>query len=164
METLRSCSDDVAALGRAELSQRAVDFANGLAVEEETRSSPQRPVTSEVEEQRRRGKAAQNRVELGQVSRARQELTGASLAPRNEDTMQELQRKRPQERRKEITAAVLEFVPEGKLKLSLKMFANCVRSAPSGSSPGPGGCSNEMLRVLLEDKESLLHLHAAAEA
>ena len=76
--------------------------------------------------------------------------------------MQELQRKRPQERRKEIPAEVLEFVPEGKLQLSLKKFAICVRSAPSGSSPGPGGCL-EMLRVLLDDKESLLHFHAAAE-
>ena len=152
------------------MSHTAVDFANGRwndlirqAVEEVSRSRPHRLVTSEVEEQRRRGKAAQNRVERGQVSRARQELTGASLAPRNEDTMQELQRKRPQERRKEIPAAVLEFIQEGKLKLSLKMFANCVRSAPSGSSPGPGGRSNEMLRVLMEDKESLLHLHASAK-
>ena len=155
-------------IGRAELSHRAVDFANGRwndlirqAVAEESRSRPQRIVISEVEEQRRRGKAAQNRVERGQVSRARQELTGASLAPRNEDTMQELQRKRPQERRKEIPSAVLEFVPDGKLNLSLKMFANCLRGAPSGSSPGPGGCSNEMLRVCLDD--SLLFLHAAEE-
>ena len=38
-----------------------------------------------------RSAIAQNRVERGQVSRARQELTGASLAPRNEDTMQEFQ-------------------------------------------------------------------------
>ena len=37
----------------------------------------QRRVTSEAEEQHRRGKAAQNRVERGQVSRARQELIGA---------------------------------------------------------------------------------------
>ena len=75
-------------IGRTELSQRAVDFANGRwndlirqAVEEVPRSSPRRLVTSEVEEQHRRGKAAQNRVERGQVSRARHELTGASLAP-----------------------------------------------------------------------------------
>ena len=54
---------------------------------------------------------------------------------------------------KEIPAEVLEFVPEGK----------CVRSAPSGSSPGQGECSNEMLRVLLEDNESLVQFHAAAE-
>ena len=94
-------------MGRTELSQRVVDFANARwsdlirqAVEEVSRSSPQRPVTSEVEEQRRRDKTVQNRVERDQKSRTRQELTGASLTSRNEDTMQELQRKRPQERRK----------------------------------------------------------------
>ena len=53
-------------------------------------------------------------------------------------------KKIPPEKRKEIHAEVLEFVPEGKLNLT-------------------GGCSNEMLRVLLEDKESLLYFHAAAE-
>ena len=35
--------------------------------------------------------------------------------------------------------------------------------SPSGSSPGPGGCSCEMLRVLLDDREGLLLLTAAAE-
>ena len=114
------------------LSQGAVDFPNGRwtdlirqAVEKESRWQPQRRVSSEAEEQHRRGKAAQNRVERGQVFRARQELTGASLAPRNEDTVKELQRKRLQERRKEIPSAVLEFFPEAMLKLSAKMFTNC---------------------------------------
>ena len=41
------------------------------------------------EEHARRGGAAQNRVQQGQVSRARQELTGATLAPRDSDTLEQ---------------------------------------------------------------------------
>ena len=40
---------------------------------------------TEEEERVRRGQAAQSRVERGQVSRARHELTGAPLAPKNAD-------------------------------------------------------------------------------
>ena len=60
--------------------------------------------------------------------------------------MQEMQRKRPQE----IPASGIR--PRRQVEIEPEI-AICVRSAPSGSSPGPGGCS----------KESLLHFHAAAE-
>ena len=43
------------------------------------------------------------------------------------------------------------------------MFAKCSREAPSGSAPGPGGCTNEMLRVCLDDGEVLQLLHLAAQ-
>ena len=41
---------------------------------------------------------------------------------------------------------VMEFVPTAEVSLSGKLFATCLREAPSGSSPGPGGCTNEMLK------------------
>ena len=47
--------------------------------------------------------------------------------------------------------------------MDAQIFAKCLRTAPSGSSPGPGGCSNEILRVCLDDTETLLLLTAAAE-
>ena len=37
-----------------------------------------------------------------------------------------------------------------------------LREAPSGSSPGPGGCSNEMLKVCLDNTEALHILISAA--
>ena len=118
--------------------------------------------TNESEEQRR-GRAALKRVQQGQVSRAPQELKGAPLAPRDENTLNELRRRRPQGRVRDIPADVLEFCPERELKLDAKIFAECLRSAPTGCSPGPGGCSNEILKVCLDDHESLALLTVAAE-
>ena len=69
--------------------------------------------------------AAQKKVQ-GQVSRARQELTGASLAPRNAATLEEL-RRRPKARETDIPE-------EDQLELDSKLFAACLRSAPSDSA------------------------------
>ena len=69
------------------------------------------PERREAEERERRGKAAQARVQRGQVSRARQELTGAALAPKNEATLQELRARRPQEQVQPIPQKVLDFMP-----------------------------------------------------
>ena len=49
------------------------------------------------------------------------------------------------------------------MQLDRKIFATCLRGSPSGSSPGPGGCTNEVLRVVLDDPEALFFLTAAAE-
>ena len=52
----------------------------------------------EAVERDRRGRAAQGRVERGQVSRGRPELTGATLAPKMREILEELQSKRSQRR------------------------------------------------------------------
>ena len=44
------------------------------------------------------------------------------------------------------------------------MFAKCFRTALAGSSAGPGGCSNEMLKVCLDDQEMCQLPFLAAEA
>ena len=102
---------------------------------------------SEVQEQARRGRAALSRVQQGQVSRARQELTGVQLAPKTLDTLPELQGRRPQVRGMAIPQNVMEFVPKRPVELDVALFTKCLRSAPSGSASGPGGYTNEMLRV-----------------
>ena len=104
-------------------------------------------------EEERRGMAAEERVHKGQVSRARQELVGSPLAPKNEATLRELRERRPQKASREIPREVLDFVPHAPLELSFKLFSISLRSAPAGSSPGPGGCTNEMLKVCLDDQE-----------
>ena len=72
-------------VGRDELVQHADDFARGSWRElwMAAREHPIHAFRQQVDEDTnsRRGAAAQSRVERGQVSRARHELTGAPLAP-----------------------------------------------------------------------------------
>ena len=154
-------------IGREELAKRADDITEGrwlglvepitsLMREPQSRSTIQEDVDSSRE---RRGLQAQSRVQQGQVSRARQALVGAALAPGNNATLEELQRRRPQVVLSEIPPELLNRKPESVLVLDRKIFAECLRKA--GSAPGPGGCTNEMLRVCLDDPE-LLHLITAA--
>ena len=100
---------------------------------------------------------------MGQVPRARQKLTGASIAPRNAATLEELRRRRPQERQAKVPEEVTIFVIDDELVLDSKLSTVFLRSAPLGSAPGPGGCTNEILRVCLDDKETLLMLIAAGQ-
>ena len=93
-------------------------------------------IRSETEDQVRRGQAALSRVRRGQLSRARQELTGAALAPKTLDTLTQLQGRRPQEREMDIPAEVMEFVPDRPLELDHALFTKCLQSAPSGFAPG----------------------------
>ena len=156
-------------VGRDELAQRADDFARGhwIALLHNARRSVVevrgRIAKSEAQEQARRGRAALSRVQQGQVSRARQELTGADLAPKTLDTLAELQGRRPQVRGMDIPQDVMEFVPDRPVQLDLTLFTKCLRNAPSGSASGPGGCTNEMLRVCLDDHELFQLLFRAAE-
>ena len=52
-----------------------------------------------------------------------------------------------------IPQNVMEFVPEIPVELDVALFTKCLRSAPSGSASGLGGCTNEMLQVCLDDCE-----------
>ena len=98
------------------------------------------------------------------MSRARQELIGASLV--SEDSGKRggsYKRKSHDERVREIPPDVLTFTPERLLDLDAHLFGKCLSSAPSGCAPGPGGCTNEMLKVCLEDRQVLQLLFRAAE-
>ena len=53
----------------------------------------------------------------------------------------------------DIPAEVMEFVPNRLFELDHALFTKCLQSAPSGCALGPGGCSNEMLRVCFDDCE-----------
>ena len=95
-------------------------------------------VDDEIPEDGDRGKAAQERVQRGQVSRARHELTSAKL-PQDEATLNEL-RNRPQEQLREIPGDVLNFQPEAPPETVRNKFER----SPLGFSPCPGGCCYEM--------------------
>ena len=108
------------------------------------------------------GLAAQSRIQRGQVSRARQELTGVALAPKSEETLQEMRRQRPEVQVRPIPPAVLEFEPDTPLRW-IERFSILAQGAPSGVAPGPGGCTNAMLHTCLDDAETLSLLLQTAE-
>ena len=98
-----------------------------------------------------RAAAAYAKVQLGEITRARQCLTGAALAPGTEATYRQLQDKRPQEPSRALSDAVLGFAPREPVVLNRSLFMDSLRTAPRGSSPGPGGCTYEHLKPALDD-------------
>ena len=86
------------------------------------------------------------------------------MAPGTDATFDKLQSKRPTSQREELPPNVLNFVRQGSLILDRDIFAECLRTAPKGSSPGPGGLTYEHLRVLLDDPVAFGALADAAEA
>ena len=125
-------------VGKAELSQRFDLFIGGqwdeLHQEAMRDAIPSRshPVGAPTVEKKAR--MACQKVRIGEVSRARKCLTGASVAPGKDDTFRELQDRRPQVQRRELPREVLEFVPERLVDLDRKTFFDSLRSAPRGSS------------------------------
>ena len=100
-----------------------------------------------------RGKAARQKAQLGEITRARQCLTGTALAPGNDETFNELQGKRPQEVQRELPEHFFNFVPESPLVLDRDAFLKSLKTSPRGSSPGPGECTDEHLKVLLDETD-----------
>ena len=76
--------------------------------------------------------------------------------------LRELQERRPRERVREIPAEIIDFVADQPLVLDGTLFSKCLASAPAGSAPGPGGCTNELLKVCLDDVEEMQFLFLAA--
>ena len=105
-----------------------------------------RPNIKQADKQHR-GKAAQERVQRGQVSRARHELTDAKLAPKDEATLNELRNRRPQEQLREIPGVVLNFQPKTPVHLDRKLFVTSLR---------PVRFFSWSRRLFLRDVESLV--------
>ena len=127
---------------KAELSKRSDQFGEGLWTKlhrdaELDAPSPSRKHTIMTTEQK--GRAEEEQVRVGEVSRARQCLTGAAVAPGNDTTFQNMQRKRPQFSAAPLPQEVLNFEPEVPVHLDTKTILASLKSAPRGPSPGPGG-------------------------
>ena len=144
-------------LGRSELEARADLFAAGdwaalLADQHEPSQRRQIGAFDGQADTERRGQAVQAKVRLNEISQARQCLTGAPLAPRNEATLQELRSKRPHQVMREVPADIRNHIPSSQIELDRDIFLDCLRSAPRGSSPGPGGMTYEVLKLCLDDE------------
>ena len=112
-----------------------------------------------------RGERAAALAHLGELSAAARALTAEPLAPGNEETLQELRdpARRPQVPRVPVPEAVLQHQPSEPVRLSWGAFVSNVRRARRGAAPGPSGCTNEHLRLLLETEEDMQLLHHAAQ-
>ena len=144
-------------MGKDELSKRFDNFGAGSwtqlhrNAELDTPSPNWKHTTVTIEQ---KGRTAEQRVRMGEVSRARQCLTGASVAPGNDTTFQDMQRKRPQIPVAPFPEEVLNFQPEVPVHLDRKTFLSSLKSAPRGSSPGPGGWMYEHLKGMLDDTDT----------
>ena len=76
------------------------------------------------------------------------------LAEGTDHTHRLLQDRRPQVVSRPVPAEVLNFEPDRPVQLDLKAFFTSLRSAARGSSPGPGGCTYEHLKVLLDEVDT----------
>ena len=110
-----------------------------------------------------RARAAQ-KVQLGEVSRARQCLVGASVAPGTNDTFRAMQGRRPQEVVREIPEEVRQFEPGVPVVLGRATFVKSLQTARRGSSPGPGGWTYEHLKIMLEGTNIFDMLFEAASS
>ena len=155
-------------VGKEELSIRFDKFSDGqwglLAHEALKSIESERPRMPRQETAETRGKTACQKIRMGEVSRARQYLTGATLAPGNDQTLQELQRRRDQEVVRPLSQEVLEFDPERPVILDRPTFLTSLKSAPRGSSPGPGGCTYEHLKTLLDESDTTELLFGACSS
>ena len=82
-------------------------------------------------------------------------LTGASLAPGTDETFDAMQNRRPQEVVRNILQNILKFEPDVPVQVDRKAFLKCLKSAPKGSSHGPGQCTYEHLRILVDDVDTM---------
>ena len=152
--TLRAFHPDHAA---EEMSQAGVG-----AAETDWRTIDEEKQTSSLDATRR-ARNAEYKVRLNEISQARQALTSAPVAPRRTHTFDELQGKGPKDVIREIPANVRDCEGEDPLQLDRYLLIDCLKTAPRGSSGGPGGMAYEFFKFCLEDDSCIALLFDAAQ-
>ncbi|CAE7234946.1 unnamed protein product [Symbiodinium pilosum] len=156
--------------GRATLLARASAFQRGewrqlLAAARSSGRPAAAPaeLDAEVLAERRHLRAC-TKVRQGELSRARQVLTAAELAPGNVATWAALTDpvQRPPHARTEPPAELLQYEPMQPVQLSTRAVANALREARRGSAAGLSGMQAEHPKLLLHDLEALELLAEAA--
>ena len=140
--------------GREELLARAAAFERGewTSLLENARQLPvpteSPPKSDEVLAAERRERACA-KVRIGEVSRARQVLTAAELAPGTEDTFHALTD--PERRPPAARTPIPPHDPLDPVQLSAWAVATALREARRGGAPGLSGMRAEHLKLLLQD-------------
>ena len=157
--------------GRAELLSRAAAFQRGEWTQLIRSARPSRQRSSahkqelppdEVSERKRHNACA--KVRQGELSRARQVLTAAELAPGTEATWRALTdpERRPPQPRSPTRAELLAYEPERQVQLAAGSVATALREAKRGGAAGLSGMQAEHLKMLLQDAEAMELLADAA--
>ena len=126
-------------------------------------SGPSRKAKTEEEELQRTLLEACKLVRLGELSRARQALLAAKLAPGDKETLAKLtnpERRPP--RPLDLPEEVRSFQPAEHVKLDKRLFLENVRRAPRGSSASLSGWRNEHWKVLLDSESATDYLYLVA--
>ena len=97
------------------------------------------------------------RVKEGQLARARQEVCAAALAPGNGATLNTLRdvTRRPPALIEPFDQEDLAFEPAIPVQLNAKIFTDCLRTSPKGSSGALSGTRYEFLKLALDDDKIL---------
>ena len=115
-------------------------------------------MVSETQQEARAIETAMALVRKGSLSKARQVLSSRGLAPGTAETLAEL--RDPARRPEQLSVPLPQVDPPGArqhapLDLDRNLWAQCLRSAPKGSSCSLSGASFEMLKISLDDEETL---------
>ena len=102
---------------------------------------------------------------LGELSSARQALEGATLAPGNSDTLDQLKdpTRRPPRPREPMPHNVVNHVPGRVFELDEQLLSRNLRSARRGAAAGPSGMTTEHFRLLCSDMRTLHVFFQVAE-
>ena len=111
----------------------------------------------------RRAARVQALVQMGELSAGRQALEGEALAPGNEHTLHQLQR-RPAVPRHQMPEDLERFWPGRRFESDEKQFSQNMRSFRRGAVAGPSGTTAEHLWALLNAPRILHLLFRASES
>ena len=155
--------DQSGATGKAVLLQRITDFEAGRwpsLLRAARHANTQPPHTTAAQPERTRERACAQ-VRRGQLSRARQTLTSAPLAPGNAETLRQLTdpSRRPPEPRQPLPQDLASFRPAEQVRLTPAALGEALRTAKRGTAAGLSGAAIEHYRLLLEDGDAR---HASA--
>ena len=156
--------------GRAELLSRAAKFQRGEWPQllRSARQAAQQPTSRNEPQQDGAGERKRRRVcakvRQAEVSRARQVLTAAEIAPGTQATLRALTdpARRPPELRREIPEEVLQHQPQQPTRLATGAVASALRETHRGGAAGLSGMRTEHLKLLLQDVEAMELLAEAA--
>ena len=104
-------------------------------------------------------------AQMGELSAASRALVAEPLAALTGATLAELRdpARRPPTRQVALSDDVVAFRPAAGLTLCPERLSSNLRRARRGAAAGPTGCTNEHLRVLLDNEEDTRLLYQAAQ-
>ena len=154
-------SAQIGADGRAALMRRIELFRQGRVDELHAQSAAEHeqahPRRRGGDNEEARAAAACAKVRRGQLSRARQMLTAAALAPGNAATLEALTdpARRPPHPLRSPAPEVLQYRPSEEVVLTAHQVGEALRTSKRGSAAGLSGATVELYKLLLDDAEAL---------